>query len=77
MKKVLILLGVFVLFVSLSSFAFAGDFEGKVTKVKGKIVTIKITDGKTSDLEKGMKVKIESDSAPKKSSKKKGRLMGC
>ncbi len=77
MKKLLILLGVLVLFISFSGFAFAADFEGKVTKVRGKVVTIKITDGKASDLEKGMEVKIKSDGAPKKSSKKKGRLMGC
>lgn len=76
MKKVSIILLTLVLFVSLSGFAFGADFEGKVTKVRGKIVTIKITDGKASKLKKGTKVKIESEAAPKKHGKKK-RLMGC
>lgn len=77
MKKILVLISILFFLVGFSGFAFSADLEGTVTKVRGKIVTIKITDGKASDLEKGMDVKIKSDGAPKKSGKKKGRLMGC
>jgi hypothetical protein len=57
------------LFMSLSGFAFAADFEGKVTKVKGNEVTVEITKGMAAKLKVGSKVEIELDdsaAAPKK-----------
>lgn len=78
MKKILILMAALMLLIGLSGMAMAKDYEGEVTKVKGKTVTIKITKGKASKLEVGSKVEIEAEegkSAPKKSGN--DMLMGC
>jgi len=78
MKKTLALIAALVLFVSLSGISFAADFKGKVTKVKGKTVTIEITKGKAAKLKVGTKVEIEADTskgAPKKSGG--SMLQGC
>ncbi|MFK5927403.1 MAG: hypothetical protein QM483_12280 [Desulfuromusa sp.] len=78
MKKILIIMSIVAFAISISGFSFAAELDGQVTKVRGKIVTIKITEGKASKLKPGTEVTIESDdSAPTKSGKKKGRLMGC
>ncbi|MDX2495587.1 MAG: hypothetical protein QNK27_11550 [Desulfuromusa sp.] len=78
MKKVISLIAVLVFFISLSGISFAADFKGKVTKVKGKTVTIEITKGKAAKLKVGTKVEIEADKskgAPKKSGG--SMLQGC
>lgn len=78
MKKALVLLATLVLFVGLSGTSFGADFKGKVTKVKGKKVTIEITKGKASKLKVGSKVELEvkkSKNAPKKSGG--SMLQGC
>lgn len=78
MKKLVTLLAVVLMVVGLSGFAFASDFEGKVTKVKGKTVTIEITKGKAAKLDVGSKVEIELDekaAAPKKSGN--DMMQGC
>ncbi len=78
MKKKIALIAAMMFFVSLSGLAFAADFEGEVTKVKGKNVTIEITKGKAAKLKVGTKVEIEADeskSAPKKSGG--SMLQGC
>ena len=78
MKKTMTLIAVVVMIVGLSGFAFAADFEGKVTKSKGKTVTIEITKGKAAKLKVGTKVEIEADES--KSAPKKGggsMLQGC
>ena len=75
MKKIVALIAVLVF---VSGVSFAADFKGKVTKVKGKTVTIEITKGKASKLKVGTKVEIEADEskgAPKKSGG--SMLQGC
>ena len=76
MKKTVSLLAVLALAFCVSSTAFASDYKGKVEKVDGKIVTIKITKGKASNLSEGDEVEIE---AKGKKPKKSGgaALMGC
>lgn len=79
MKKMIVLMAALVMLVGLSGMAMASDFKGEVTKVDGKMVTIKITKGKASQLDVGSKVEIEaeeSDGAPKKSGGM-DMLMGC
>jgi uncharacterized protein YxeA len=78
MKKVLTLIAVLVLCIGLSGTSFAADFKGKVTKVKGKTVTIEITKGKAAKLKVGTKVEIEADES-KGAPKKMGgsMLQGC
>ena len=78
MKKTIALIAVLVLFVSFSGISIAADFKGKVTKVKGKTVTIEITKGKAAKLKVGTKVEIEADKS-KKAPKKRGgsMLQGC
>ncbi len=78
MKKTIALIAALALFVSLSGISFAADFKGKVTKVKGKMVTIEITKGKAAKLKVGTKVEIEADKS-KKAPKKSGgsMLQGC
>ena len=76
MKKAVALIAALVLFVSLSGIAFAAEYEGKVTAVDGKMVTIKITKGKAADITVDSDVKIETkDGAPKK--KGGAMLQGC
>lgn len=78
MKKVVTLLAATMLVVGLSGFAVASDYEGKVTKVKGKSVTIEITKGKAAKIKVGSKVELEVKSggdAPKKGGG--DMLQGC
>jgi len=78
MKKTLALIAALAFVISLSGVSFAADFKGKVTKVKGKTVTIEITKGKAAKLKVGTKVEIEADTS-KKAPKKSGgsMLQGC
>lgn len=79
MKKMCVLIAALALTVSLSGLAFASDFEGKVTKVKGKTVTIEITKGKAAKLKPGTMVEIEAEKS-KGAPKKMGggsMLQGC
>jgi len=77
MKKMIALVAAMMMFVSLSGFAFAADFEGKVTEVKGDKVTVEITKGKAAKIEVGSKVEIdvEKGKAPKKGGM--DMLQGC
>ncbi|SEA62735.1 hypothetical protein SAMN05660420_02674 [Desulfuromusa kysingii] len=78
MKKTLALIAALAFVISISGTTFAADFKGKVTKVKGKTVTIEITKGKASKLKVGTKVEIEADES--KGAPKKGggsMLQGC
>jgi len=78
MKKTFVLIITLLLAVALSGPAFAADLEGKVTKSKGKTVTIEITKGKAAKLKVGTKVTIEADES--KGAPKKGggsMLQGC
>ncbi len=78
MKKAIALIATLVLLVSFSGVSFASDFKGKVTKVKGKMVTIEITKGKAAKLKVGTKVELEalkSKGAPKKGGG--SMLQGC
>jgi uncharacterized OB-fold protein len=78
MKKIVTLLAATMLVVGLSGFAIASDYKGKVTKVKGKTVTVQITKGKASKIKVGSKVELEVKSAG--SAPKKGggdMLQGC
>ncbi|MDX2480106.1 MAG: hypothetical protein QNK24_07200 [Desulfuromusa sp.] len=78
MKKIITLLAAMMMVVSLSGFVFAADYQGKVTKVKGKTVTIEITKGKAAKLAVGSKVEIKLDekaSKPKKSGN--DMMQGC
>lgn len=79
MKKMLCLLAATMLVVSLSGVAFSADVKGKVTKVKGKTVTIEITKGKAAKLKVGTMVEIKADDDSKGKPKKMGgdMLMGC
>jgi outer membrane lipoprotein-sorting protein len=60
MKKTIALIAAMMF---ISGIAFAADFQGKVTKVKGKNVTIEITKGKAAKIKVGSKVKLELDDA--------------
>ncbi len=75
MKKMIALLAVMMMFTSV---AFAADFEGKVTKIKGDKVTVEITKGKVAKIKKGAKVTLDVDAA---AAPKKGggmdMLQGC
>ncbi len=76
MKKIVSLVAVLVLTFCIVGMSFAGEYKGKVEKVDGKLVTIKITKGKASDFEEGDKVYIETKDG--KPSKKGGAtLQGC
>jgi len=75
MKKMIALLAVMMMFTSV---AFAADFEGKVTKVKGDKVTVEITKGKAAKIKTGDAVKLEVEES--KAAQKKGgmdMLQGC
>lgn len=76
MKKTMSLIAVLVFALSVAGTACAEDYKGKVEKVDGKLITIKITKGKASDFEVGDKVMIETkDGKPKK--KGGATLQGC
>ncbi len=75
MKKMIALLAVMMMFTSV---AFAADFEGKVTKVKGDKVTVEITKGKVAKIKTGAKVKLDvSDAAAPKKGGGQDMLQGC
>ena len=63
MKTKLIAL-VAALLLAFCGVAFAEEFEGEVTKVKGKKIIIEITKGDAKDIEVGSKVELEVE-APK------------
>ncbi|WP_432821653.1 selenite/tellurite reduction operon protein ExtJ [Trichloromonas sp.] len=78
MKKSIALIAAALMFVSLSGFAFAEEFEGTVTKVKGQLVTIEITKGKAADIAVDSNVKIELQEAAKAPKKAGGSMLqGC
>lgn len=72
MKKSIVLLAVLAL--CFTGPAFASSYKGKVVKVEGKMVTIKITKGKAADLKKGTKIKFEAGKPKKKGG---AALQGC
>ncbi len=76
MKKTIALLAAMMLFAGV---AVATEYEGKVTEVKGKTVTIEITKGKASKIEVGTEVEVEVKQGGKAPKKKGGMdmLQGC
>lgn len=72
MKKSIVLLAVLAL--CFTGPAFASSYKGKIQKIEGKMVTIKITKGKVANLEVGTKIKFKA-SKPKKSGG--ATLQGC
>ncbi len=77
MKKTIVSLLTLLLIVGFAGSVLASDLEGKVTKVKGKTVTIEITKGKAAKLDVGSKVKIEAEEGKKAPKKGGDMLMGC
>ena len=78
MKKTLVSLLTLLLIAGFAGSVLASsELEGKVTKVKGKTVTIEITKGKAAKLDVGSKVKIEAEEGKKAPKKGGDMLMGC
>lgn len=77
MKKMIVSLLTLLLIVGFAGSVLATELEGKVTKVKGKTVTIEITKGKAAKLDVGTKVKIEAEEGKKAPKKGGDMLMGC
>ncbi len=78
-NKALVLAVATIMFLGVASFAFSAGVtcSGKVTKVKGNMVTIELERGKAADISVGDSVKVEIEKAEEAEAGGFEMLEGC